>query len=59
MAVVNLEAALATWKTFENNAVQAASRSVRLNLADNLRISPSRTGGLPEGLLHYLFTPDA
>ena len=59
MAVVNLEAALATWKTFENKAVQAASRSFRSNLADNLRISPSRTGGLPRDLLHHLFTPDA
>lgn len=59
MAVVNLEAALATWKTFENKAVQAASRSFRSNLADSLRISPSRTGGLPRGLLHHLFAPDA
>ena len=59
MAVVNLEAALATWKTFENKAVQAVSRSFRSNLADNLRISPSRTGVLPRGLLHHLFTPDA
>ena len=57
MAVVNLEAALVTWKTFENKAVQAASRSYRFNLADNLRISPSRTGGLPGGLLHHLFAP--
>ena len=59
MAVVNLEAALATWKTFENKAVLAASRSYRFNLADNLRMSPSRTGGLPGGLLHHLFTSDA
>lgn len=59
MAVVNLEAALATWKTFENKAVQAASRSYRFNLADNLRISPSRTGGLPGSLLHHLFAPGA
>ena len=59
MAVVNLEAALATWKTFENKEVQAASRSYRFNLADNLRISPSRTGVLPGGLLHHLFAPGA
>ena len=59
MAVVNLEAALATWKTFENKAVQAASRSYRFNLADSLRISPSRTGGLPRDLLHHMFAPDA
>ena len=59
MAVVNLEAVLATWKSFENKELQAASRSFRSNLADNLRISPSRTGVLPRGLLHHLFTPDA
>ncbi|MDC0369235.1 hypothetical protein OAN13_06025 [Opitutales bacterium] len=59
MAVVNLEAVLATWKSFENKELQAASRSYRFNLADSLRISPSRTGGLPRDLLHHLFTPDA
>lgn len=58
MAVVNLEAGLAVWKSFQNNQVLYASESYRSSLSRNLRCSPSRTGTLPRHLFNHLMSPD-
>jgi uncharacterized protein YajQ (UPF0234 family) len=55
MAVVNLEAALTTWKSIQNNKVNQVSEIFRTNLASRIRLSPVSTGQLPGNLMrHYL-----
>jgi len=53
MAVVNLEAALTTWKSIHNHKVNQASEAFRSNLASKLRLSPGHTGLLPSNLMRY------
>jgi len=53
MAVVNLEASLAVWKSFQNKDLLAASKSFRSTLASNLRLSPSFTGSMPTNLIRH------
>ena len=55
MAVVNLEAALTSWKSIQNHKVNQASEIFRTNLASRVRLSPATTGHLPGMLMrHYL-----
>lgn len=55
MAVVNLEAALTTWKSIQNHRVNKVSEIFRANLASRIRLSPASTGLLPGNLMrHYL-----
>ena len=53
MAVVNLEASLAVWKSFQNKHLLAASESFRSTLASSIRLSPSFTGSMPVGLIRH------
>jgi hypothetical protein len=53
MAVVNLEAALTTWKSIHNHKVNQASEAFRCNLASKLRLSPAHTGLLPNNLMRH------
>jgi hypothetical protein len=53
MAVVNLEARLAVWKSFQNKDLLEASESYRSTLASSLRLSPSFTGSMPTGLIRH------
>ena len=55
MAVVNLEAALTTWKSIHNHKVNKVSEAFRSNLASKLRLSPTHTGSLPSNLIRYSF----
>jgi hypothetical protein len=55
MAVVNLEAALTTWKSIHNHKVNQASEVFRSNLASKLRLSPAHTGLLPSNLMRHSF----
>jgi hypothetical protein len=55
MAVVNLEAALTSWKSIQNHKVNQVSEIFRTNLASRIRLSPVSTGYLPGNLMrHYL-----
>jgi hypothetical protein len=55
MAVVNLEAALTTWKSIQKHKVNQASEIFRTNLASRIRLSPASSGYLPGNLMrHYL-----
>ena len=58
MALINLEARLAVWKSFQNKQVLEASESYRTALSRGLRVSPTRTGSLPMGLLNHWVSPD-
>jgi len=53
MAVVNLEAALTTWKSIHNHKVNQVSEAFRSNLASKLRLSPVHTGLLPGNLMRH------
>jgi len=53
MAVVNLEAALTTWKSIHNHKVNQASEAFRANLASKLRLSPAHIGLLPGNLMRH------
>ena len=53
MAVVNLEARLAVWKSFQNKDLLAASESFRSTLASSIRLSPSLTGSMPTYLVRH------
>jgi hypothetical protein len=53
MAVVNLEASLAVWKSFQNKHLLEASESFRSTLASSLRLSPSFTGSMPASLIRH------
>ena len=53
MALLNLGAALAVWKSFENKRVQSASQQYRSQVSASLRLSPNRTGSMPPGLLGH------
>ena len=53
MAVVNLEAALTTWKSIHNHKVNQVSEVFRSNLASKLRLSPAHTGLLPSNLMRH------
>ena len=53
MAVVNLEARLAVWKSFQNKDLLAASESFRSTLASSIRLSPSLTGFMPTYLVRH------
>ncbi|MDG1326615.1 MAG: hypothetical protein P8P49_12690 [Opitutales bacterium] len=57
MAVVNLEAALACWKSIKNNEVSMISQEYRSRLSHTLRISPSRIGRLPDNLFRHSLEP--
>lgn len=56
MAVVNLEAALASWKSLENHKVSQLSQTYRFKYSASLRITPTSTGGLPQGLMNHCFS---
>ena len=58
MAVVNLEAALASWKSLENQKVSQMSLTYRSHFSTSLRINPSRTGSMPRSLMTHWFNPD-
>ena len=53
MAVVNLEAALTTWKSIHNHKVNQVSETFRTNLASKLRLSPAHIGLLPGNLMRH------
>ena len=53
MAVVNLEARLAVWKSFQNKDLLAVSESFRSTLASSIRLSPSLTGSMPTYLVRH------
>lgn len=55
MAVVNLEAALASWKSLENKRLAQMSHAYRCRYSASLRITPSRTGGIPRNLIDHWF----
>ena len=57
MAVVNLEAALACWKSIKNHDVSMISQEYRSRLSRTLRISPSRIGRLPDNLFRHSLEP--
>ena len=55
MAIVNLEAALTTWKSIQNHKVNQVSEIFRRSLSSRIRLSPPSTGHLPGNLMrHYL-----
>lgn len=58
MAVVNLEAALASWKSFDNQKVSCLSNQYRQSVSSNLRISPNRVGTVPGNLMEYMLSSD-
>ena len=53
MAVVNLEARLAVWKSFQNKDLLVVSESFRSTLASSIRLSPSLTGSMPTYLVRH------
>jgi len=57
MAVVNLEAALACWKSIKNHEVSMISQEYRSRLSRTLRISPSSIGRLPNNLFRHSLEP--
>jgi hypothetical protein len=57
MAVVNLEAAIACWKSIKNHEVSMISQEYRSRLSRTLRISPSPIGRLPDNLFRHSLEP--
>jgi hypothetical protein len=57
MAVVNLEAALACWKSIKNHDISMISQEYRSRLSRTLRISPSRIGRMPDNLFRHSLEP--
>jgi len=55
MAVVNLEAALSSWKSIKNHKVNQLSEGYRVAQASKTRISPARSGTMPVHLMRHLF----
>jgi hypothetical protein len=53
MAVVNLEAALASHNSMKNHNVHQLSKSYRNQLSASLRISPSKMDGMPHDLMYH------
>jgi len=58
MAVVNLEAALACWQSIQNHKVAKISHGYRSRICSQLRLTPSRIGGLPNDLMAHGFDTD-
>ena len=54
MSVVNMEAALASWKSIENHRVIHCSHSFRNRVAREIRITPTRMGKFPRNLARHL-----
>lgn len=54
MSVVNMEAALACWKSIENNRVIYCSHSFRSRVSGEIRITPTRLGEFPQNLARHL-----
>ena len=54
MSVVNMEAALACWKSIENNRVIHCSHSFRSRVSGEIRITPTRLGEFPQNLARHL-----
>lgn len=59
MAVVNLEAALATWKSFENNQVLNLSEKYRTKITSSTRVQPSTVGTFPHNLMNALYSNES
>jgi hypothetical protein len=59
MAVVNLEAALATWKSFENNQVLKLSEKYRTKISSSTRVQPSTVGTFPRNLMNALYSTES
>ncbi len=59
MAVVNLEAALATWKSFENNQVLNLSEKYRTKISTSTRVQPSTVGTFPHNLMNALYSTES
>jgi hypothetical protein len=58
MSVVNMEAALACWKTIENHKIIHCSHSFRNRISSEIRITPARLGELPQNLARHLLSED-
>lgn len=58
MAVVNLEAALSSWKSIQNHKVYQMSLDYRTSLAHSMRISHSSVGYLPSSLMRHSLGQD-
>ena len=58
MAVVNLEAALTSWKSIENHKVACLSTHYRKRLAVESRVSPARVGTVPHNLMEFMLSSD-
>ncbi len=58
MSVVNLEAALASWKSIKNQKVLNFSQAYRSQVSEDLRITPARLGGFPRNLSSQLFSEE-
>ena len=54
MSVVNMEAALACWKSIENNRIIHCSHSLRSRVSSEIRITPTRLGEFPQNLARHL-----
>ena len=55
MSVVNLEAALSSWKSIKNDEVAQISQRYRSIISNSLRINPGNTGNFPSQLMsHWL-----
>ena len=55
MAVVNLEAALSSWKSIKNHKVNQLSEEYRVAQSCKSRISPAKSGTMPVHLMRHLF----
>jgi hypothetical protein len=55
MAVVNLEAALSSWRSIKNYKVNQLSEEYRVAQASKSRISPAKSGTMPIHLMRHLF----
>jgi hypothetical protein len=55
MAVVNLEAALSSWRSIKNHKVNQLSEDFRVAQASKSRISPAKSGTMPFHLMRHLF----
>jgi hypothetical protein len=58
MAVVNLEAALSSWKSIQNHKVYQMSLNYRTALSHSMRISHSSVGYLPSSLMRHSLGQD-
>jgi len=55
MSVVNMEAALSSWKSINNHKVSQVSREYRSAVSRSLRVTPASIGTLPHNLMsHWL-----